>query len=353
MRRFFTEITSAGFFDLNDQNTRETLNSLIESEQTPIVEAEQNSVILSLTNKLYRMIVDKVDDIDFGEIPDTKGDITKLSKYDELCACVQVMKDLIEQYKQDTKPIEEIERAIANMRTLTPTFTRGYIMNIEIVQVMYCEIALSIVNSISFMISACIEYVKLPNADGFQLALDKKGIARTRDSLVYHALCEFNKAHSKGQVVKAFEPFIRAKARNVVGADDLAVVAGIFAVGAILMNILPILRELTFFFYAVRTRISDYFDVQADLLEMNAKEIEMNKSVTVDDRDKVVKRQKAISEFFRKVANKICIDQVAREKTADKEMQQANKKLKYEDVENKETLPSGHQTTPKTDDSIF
>ena len=57
--------------DLTDKKTIQECTRLVEQESNPINEAEQNTVILSLTGKLYKMIVDKADDIDFGQIPKT------------------------------------------------------------------------------------------------------------------------------------------------------------------------------------------------------------------------------------------------------------------------------------------
>ena len=207
------------------------------------------------------------------------------------------------------------------------------------------------------MISATIEYVKMPNDDGFQIAIDKAGIARTKDSLVYHALCKFNEAVAKDQINKAFEPLVRVRSKGIVGADDMAMVFGIGVLIAIAVNILPILRELTYFFYDVRTRISQYFDLQADLLEMNAADIEKNNTVTVGDKGKVISRQRKIAEFFRKVSNTFAIEQKEREVSAAKEIERQNKKMKYDEIEDKSRgdgmIPNGKQTTPTTNDSIF
>lgn len=358
-KRIFMECMSA-YMDFTNEELVNRCMELYNGEQTPIVEAEQDSVILSLTSRLYKMIVDKVDDIDFGQIPETKGDVTKLKEYQQIKECIQVLHDIIKEYKQDTTPIDNIDKGLKNIEIHTPVFTRGCIMNIHVIELTYYEMVLAVVNSLSYMIAATIEYIKLPNDDGFRIAVDKQGIARTRDSMVYHALCQFNAACEKDQINKAFLPLIRANTKGAIGVDDVAIIAGVAAIAGLLLNILPILREITFFFFSVRTRISQYFDLQADLLEMNANSIEMNDAKTVGDRAQVVKRQRRIAEFFRIVSNKIAIEQVERERNADKELKRIETKMKYEDMQNKgdsrnqKTIPDNtQQTTPKTNDSIF
>ena len=70
--------------DLTDKKTIQECTRIVEQKSNPINEAEQNTVILSLTSRLYKMIVDKADDIDFGQIPNTNGDVTKLKEYPQI-----------------------------------------------------------------------------------------------------------------------------------------------------------------------------------------------------------------------------------------------------------------------------
>lgn len=318
----------AEHLDIQDKKTRDVVLSLNEQDQ--------DSVLLSLTGKLYKMIVDKVDDIDFGDIPETKGDIERLPAYDKIVSSIDTLRAILEQYKQPTESIDTIDNALSNLVNHKDLFKRGYVANIELIQVTYCEVSLAVVNSISYMIAATVDFIKNPSDEGFQLSFSKTGIARTKDSLIYANLAKFNDACRHNQLENAFEPLIKARIRNFTGLE-VGAVAGGLAVAGILLNILPILRELTFFFYATRTRISQYFDLQADLLEMNATAIKNNEIKTVDNKDKVAKRQIAIADGFRKLANKICITHVAAEKDTPKAIKAEDKKMKIDDVV--ETMP--------------
>lgn len=322
MQTYFKEALK--YFDIHDQRT---LNSVF-----MLNEADQDSVLLSLTGKLYAMIVDKVDDIDFGDIPDTKGDIEALPTYDKIVNCIATIKAILEQYKQPTDAIDEIQKGLSNLIIKKELFKKGFMADIEIVQLTYCEMAMAVVVSLSYMIASTIEYVKTPNSDSFQIAMDKAGVARTKESLVFSGLKRFNSACDKGQLETAFEPLIKARIKNLVGADDIAFIAGAVAIVGILSNILPILREFTFFFYSTRTRISQYFDLQADLLEINTVSMQMANSPTVGEKRKVIKRQQAIANFFRTASNKICIDHTQATKNAGKEIDRTDKKMKIDDV---------------------
>ena len=65
----FTKVMNE-HFDIYDDRTRKILLA--------VNEADQNTIMKSLADKLYSHIVNKVDDIDFGTIPLSKGDITKI-----------------------------------------------------------------------------------------------------------------------------------------------------------------------------------------------------------------------------------------------------------------------------------
>ena len=89
--------------------------------------------------------------------------------------------------------------------------------------------------------------------------------------------------------------------------------------------------------------VSKYIDIQADLLEMNAHELENNDSIeTIDDKKQVIKKQLAIAAAFRKVADKIAVEANKSEREATKEIKADTRKYKIDEVETDPTVgPSG------------
>ena len=312
------------YMDIHDSETRKQILALDEADQT--------SVLLSLTSKLYTMIIDKVTDIDFGDIPESKGDVTMLESYEKMVDVIDTLTGILEQYRQPTDTIDVIRAALDNLENDKQLYKRGFQAKIDIVITTYNTMVLSIINSLSYMIAVTIEFIKNPgNGNGFKVTLDKSGIARTRDSLVYANLVRFNKACNNGDIEKAFNPLIKAKARGLIGASLGTIATGI-AVAAILVNILPIIRELTYFFFAINTRISQYFDLQADLLEMNAQMIKNNEVHTVEDKKLVVSRQLSIAGRFRKIAEFFTVKTKEADRDADKDLKSDIKAYKVNDV---------------------
>ena len=291
MKQYFIDVINE-YYDMSDRDTRNYLLALDESAQ--------NTVLLTLTSKLYNMIIDKTTEIDFGNIPDTKGDITLLESYDKLIDCIKVLTDILREYKQPTDSIDAIRAALDNLEAQKGIYTKGYMLKIDIIMTTYNAVALAIVNSISFMIACTVEFIKNSGNADFKITLDKAGIARTKESLVYNCLVQYNTASREGQIDAAFKPLIRSRARNFGAA--LAVISTGMAVAAVLLNILPILREMIYFFFSINTRISQYFDLQADLLEMNTQLLKSGEVSSNTDRKIVVERQEAIARRFRKLA---------------------------------------------------
>lgn len=309
--------------DLMDTNTRKTILSLNEEGQS--------TVLTSLTSKLYDNIINKVDDIDYGDIPMSKGDITKLSNYDKIVECIQLMRDLLKEYKQDTSPIEDIALAVSNVESRKDLFGRGYRYNGEIVMVVYCNTVLSIIASISYMISSAVEFIKTPKDESFKIALDKVGYTKSKNYVLYDCLKKFNNACKDKSLDKALESILQSKIKNLSGiAGGIAV--SMVVVGALILVIIPIIKEMVFLFYYTRMRVSEFFDIQADLLQMNAYNIQSSEANLPEDKEQIVSKQMKIVEMFRKAANFFTIQSKRAELDADKEYKDTDKKYKIDEV---------------------
>lgn len=311
------------YFDLNDRETRKILLAVNEDDQT--------KVLVSLTSKLYDNVVERVDDIDWGEIPATKGDITKLSNYLRLMDSLDTMKNLLLEYKQDTKPVDTIRTAISNIIDSTSIWKRAYALNVELPIVFYNSIVLSIIESTSYLISMCVQYIKLPGTDTFQATIDKSALVKTKDHMVFETLEKFNQAYDKGQVTNAMEYVIKSNSKNFMG--ELTVAGSALGVVAILFAIVPILREVIFLFYYNRVRISEYFDMQADMLQINAYNVEHSRpDLTNEQKKSISTKQMKIAERFRRISSRIAIEVKQSEVKATKELTKENKKYQTKEV---------------------
>ena len=311
-------------FDIyNDEDTRKVLLS--------INEADQNVVLSSLTHKLYDNIVNKVDDIDFGSIERSQGNITLIQNYNEILGCIEVIKKLLTEYKQDLAPISIIENAIKNIKDRTEIWEKGFKFNIEFVMVTYTTMTLAVVSSLSLLISSCIDYIKDTSSESFKATLDTVQLKKTRNSLLFTNLDKFNKSCSKGDLDKALR-YIMGNNKQFVGAyAGIGIMSGV-AIAALLLSILPIIQELIFFFYFTRVRVADYFETQADLLQMNAYNLQNTSNLPASERKQIYNKQMKVVAAFRKIQNAVAVDCNKAEISAIKEKNTSEKKYKIDDV---------------------
>lgn len=329
MIKYYREIVNE-YMDIQDTETRKILLA--------IDEEDQSQLLTNLAHKLYDNVVNQVDKINFGSIPNTKGDITKLENYTQLVECVDIMENMLKEYKQSLEPTQIVKSAIENIKSRTERWQKAYTLNLEFPIVMYNTIVLSIVSSISFLIASTIDYVKSPGEQEYQLSINAMAAAKTKDNLLFEDLDKWNKACQKGDVDKCLDYVMDNGKKNLLGASTTAgtIMAGV-AVTGIILNILPIIRELIFFFYHSKQSLSDYFAIQADLLQMNAENVKYNTEKTSKEKDKIRKKQLSIAGKFRKISDALAIKCKKAQIAAEKDSNKIEKKYKTTDI--MDTMP--------------
>ena len=335
------------FFDITDRETRKVLLA--------VNEADQNKVLVSLTSKLYDNVVDRIDDIDFGEIERSRGDIEKLPNFETLHECLNNMARLLIEFKQDTKPVDTIAESVSDIIESKGIWTKAYAVNAELPMITYNTIVLAIIEATSYMVSMCVDFVKSPSQDTMQIMIDKSALTKSKGHLLFKNLESFNEAYRKGQVTKAMEHVLDETVSNktmdtskknllgfYTGASAAAAVVGVVG---LLFCIIPIIRELIFLFFYYRVRISEFFDVQADLLQVSAYNVENNRlDLTSTERKNISKKQMKVADDFRKIARKIAVDGATAEKSASKDIKaEDSKKYKASDV--MDELPDSASST--------
>ena len=366
------------YFDTGDKMTRMILLSVNEADQALMMNA--------LAAKLYSHIINKIDDIDFGTIPNSRGDIKRIDNYEQLCDCLNVLSQVLMNYKQDTTPVDTIQIALENMIDRREEFIRAYRLNAEMPIVTYNTIALSIVSATSLLISSHIEYIKMPDDRGYNIAFDKSSKLKSREKVLFNNLERFNKMCSSGELDKTLDYVMKGNVRlksekheSVIIVDEdepqdeaaLSVGTAIGAIGSVLAKapvagakvlaggaakavalagahpiiagiagvilgtiiLIKLLRDVIFYFYYARTKVSEYCDLQAGMLYMNAMNVENNLTRDEGQRKKIASRQKKVADFLSKAADKIKVKDRSAENSARSDSKKADdEKFVYSDV---------------------
>ena len=313
-------------FDITD---RETLKVL-----TSINEADQNQVMGNLATKLYDAIVKKVTDIDFGQIPASRGDITKIPNYLDMVSCLTTIRDMMVETKQSTATPDIIFLAIENMKKYQKIWEKGFVLDNEVTIVFYNTIALSIVSAISLLTSATVEFVKNPQSDVIDIELAKVANHKTKDNLLFTNLDKFNKSCRKGDIEKIFNDLLRTQRQLKEGTIVKESISAVLFTGAMVLGLLnvviPILHQLTNALYCLRQNVAEYLAGEADVIRLNAEKVQYNRSKTPEQKKKIIARQHKIADHFKKWSNKLMIK-------ANKADAEAKKQIK-EDKSNKSKI---------------
>ena len=329
------DIVLKEYFDTSDRKSMKTLLSLNE--------ADQNQSMVALAAKLYEKIVAKVDDIDFGTIPASKGDITKIGNFMEMRDCMNTIRDILVHYKQDTVQLDIIDKAVENIKSSKKIWEKAYVTECDLAITFYNTITLSIVSAVSLLISASIDFIKEPGQQSFQISFDRVGYNKTKDKLLFQNLEKFNKSFAKGDVEKLMDSVVKSNIsvkesamepleETVIAAATItalvkAIASGVM-IGILLTMVIPVLHELINALYCAKQSVSEYFEVQSKIVQFNAEQLKYDYTKSEAEIKKIYDKQSKIADLFKKISDKFAVKMTKAESDA-KKLIEKEKKEKY------------------------
>lgn len=332
------------YFDITDNTTRRCLLS--------INEADQNQVMASLANKLYNIICKKATDIDFGLIPNSKGDINNIPNFTDIWNSLQTVRELIVNSKQSTAQIDSIIHCIENLQKSKYIWEKAFHINNDLACMYYNTMALSIVSATSIYISSAIEFIKNPDSEGVDMELSRVAKNKSKDGLLFTNIEKFNKAYQKGEIEKTIGGLLKVQKdmheSGMVVSESVtllslltgflagsipAVAASAVFIGALITLIIPMMHQLTTFYYHMRIKLSEYLELESQIIRLNAEKLKYDRSKSEDEKKKIADKQRKIADKFYNTAQKISIKSTKADKLADAECKDdQNTKYKIDDV---------------------
>lgn len=315
------------YFDITHSGTRDVLIYINEDDKSNILQA--------LSGKLYKQISDRAYSIDFTEIEKTRGDIDKLEKLPDMLETLSIIKNVADEYGMQVPEIDVVTEAIDNLRKTDIIWMEGYEANISISILFYNSVATSIVASVSLLVSTCIDFIKSPEND-YRMSFSRVSYRRNKDFMLFKNLEQFNQACRKNQIQNTFQAINKNKQSQLTGADDFAVIA-IVSVITLLTLVIPLLREMVYFFYHSRQNLSDWFAIQSELVYINAEYVSVNDMNGLNKREKdaIIKRQHRAAATLKQLSNYFAVDAAtaqAKAKQDSKKDTSVNKNMKITDV---------------------
>lgn len=279
----------------------------------------------TLVQGLYRTIFDRKD-CDFGDIPDSKGDITKCKYYDSTVESLDVLEELMVKNDIPTTDVEIVKESISNVKRFKPTFESAFQLKQEYLILNYNTIVMAIIDATSMIIAEYMNYLIGPEQTRYDSVKSRNDKSRGRVSIVN--LQRFNNEVKVGHFETFANFMLDAQRKNFIGTG--IVMTGV--VIAAMVAIVPIIRELIYFFYSSRVRMSDYLNMQADFLELNKLGVEAsNKSA--QQKKEIIKKQEKIILKCRRNADKLKINDEDIGVLTKKQIEQDNKGFSLKNIE--------------------
>lgn len=237
------------------------------------------------------------------------------------------------------------------MKESRDIWEKGFIYNNDIVCMYYNTMALSIVSATSIYISSAVEFVKNPDSKGVDIELTNVAKNKSKDGLLFTNIAKFNKAYQKQEIQKTMNGLLKAQVElhengyvvteSITLLGLLTSVLGTLGVGGtiamtgfaacLITLIIPMMHQLTVFYYHMRVKLSEYLELEAQIILLNAEAVKYDRSKSEEERKKIAEKQRKIAEKFNKASQKIAIKSTKAEKVADSECSQ-NEKNKIGDV---------------------
>lgn len=363
-------------YDLSDYATKKNLLFCNEAKRIDNLE--------HIVGNLYLHIKSNVAGIDFGTIPKSKGVVTRIDNYANVLDCINSVHELVYNYKEKTDIPDALSTALANLQQRERVFTKAFALNIEFPIMIYNMTVLAVVSSVSLLLSSTVEYVKNGH-DSFAVSFDKTGYTKSRDHVLYQYVTQFNRNCDNGTLDKLMNDCIKnnltpmsesaelepvdeglkdiastvaagaemlagggtaakiVKAGLSAGAKfkPLQIVAIIIAIGIGIYGFIKILCKAAFWIMSTRMKLSDWFEIQANYLQINAENLKYrdDRKDSDDHRKKVYQSQMKWVDRFKKIANFLALkDSKATKETEDEERRNRNQRYDDSDYDDGESL---------------
>ena len=315
---------------INENSINKNHNTLNESVQTGLSDA--------ILDKMFELTVGKYSKIDFSSIERSRGDVTKIKFYDNLKECINILLDI----HSETSKIPDalvVSVALENILSLKNSFEHAFRVRNAMGMMIYNSIIYAIMESTSYLIATSIDFVKETETTHVaNIYIESKSFC------LVDQLIKFNKCVDDGSILKfmnesektaetmqegAMTDFIKSGAKlaksaiikdgatkattlkghwgNLTGlGKGIAITSAAILLIRLATAIVPFVREIIYWIYKTRVKISDAAELQAEFLQLNIeslKETNGNEKI-ISKQEKHIKRFKTIAKTFSLEADK-------------------------------------------------
>lgn len=279
----------------------------------------------TLIQGLYKTILERKD-CDFGDIPNSKGDIEKCKYYKSTAECLEILNELMIKNEIPTTDVDIIKEAIGGIKKYKSTFEMAFDLNQDYLILFYNTIVMAVIDATSMVIANYMDYLVGPEQSKYDSVKSRNDKYRGRISL--DNLQRFNNEVKVGHFDTMADYMLESQRKNFTGTGIVITGMVIVALG----SVVPITRELIYFYYRSRVKLSDYLSLQADFLELNKLGVQASNKTAQQKKDIIRKQEKIILKFRRK-ADKLKINDEDIGALARKQVENDNKQFSLKSIE--------------------
>lgn len=291
-------------------------------------ESIQNNLSDTVLTKMFELTIGKYNKIDFTDIERSRGDVTKTKFFNNLKECINSLVS-IHTTTEKIPSILVVSDALNNLMSLKSTFEYNFRIKNGPAILIYNSMYYAIMEATSYIIATSIEVSK-NNEEASVYMIDSKSLC------LINSLSRFNKCVADGSINKFIKESVNMEVQEeaiaIPSLLGLAKTAGdvlsnhpkakmaLMAAGtaAVIITIgtrvIPLIREIIYWIYRTKAKISDAAALQAEYLELGINDLKDLDPNTVVGRngkltaEKLIIKQSKHAERFRKISRAFALD---------------------------------------------
>lgn len=297
-----------------------------------------------VVTKLFNDIKNKMLSVDYSFVDATKGDIYKLKNYNTIENAISYLYKIYnmninsKNFVDFKTAIDELSLTFSILKKYNSQFKLGFKLTNPVVVYLYDSVVVALIQSLSFIISQSVEFVK------DNINLYKPNIKISNNILKNNnvkSLILFNNLERTSNLSKFFKESQQFKENVFTDFTKFLSKANAFQKIITIIGstglVLYIIRTLVYCFYNARVRLSQYLKYLSNFVLMNASTLSDN------DPKHVKEKQEKIAGELEKLADIISIDQTVSSSKTEGQLEDSNKSINISsnEVENNDTYNLG------------
>lgn len=312
-----------GIYDFILENT---LNFSDRSKLKEMSEYEFNKLSESTLHYLTESLKPKT--LDFGQIPESKGNIQRVKGIENTIQSLNLIKENYRgNYVDNSNVVFVISDAINNIGRYQDIFTKAFKSDNKHMCHYYNMLVFASIAGTSLVLAGSLNITNV-NSNGMESKIDLMKVDMKKLDSIYKFLLSFNQSCKDGS-------FRREGMKNITGAQSGVSLTGIAVGGLLLATIVPLMRHVIYAFYYSRMKLSDFLEQQALYIEANKEKLEKDRNLTPQEKEKIIKKQEEIIEKLRRISDKIKVDYAVASKKGREEEEEDNSNWSFSETNKK------------------